>query len=216
MIAAARALPPLFLVCLAGAADALIVLHSHNLLAVYVTGNTTKVGVQLFGGTDLPRNISALLAVIATFFIALVCAAKAGSMAGRWRAPLLLMVTALFLLGASALAEPHYPVPVVMLIAAAMGTLNQVLADEPGVTFITGSLVRSARALADKDFTSAALGLMRPVCLLCGALAAAWLDARLDTWTLAVIGGTAMAGALAGAMYIQQATSAPCGQPSSS
>jgi hypothetical protein len=30
----------------------------------------------------------------------------------------------------------------VLLVAAAMGLINQVLADEPGVTFITGTLVR--------------------------------------------------------------------------
>ena len=187
--------PALPLVALAGATDALMILHSKMLLAVYVTGNSAKAGVMFAHGVaSLP---GALLTVVGVFFGATTAAAWLGGRLDRWRAPCLLAAVGALLAVASLLVRDAasgagYPLAAVLWIAAAMGTLNQVLADEPGVTFITGALVRGGRALARGDWAGAVAAAVRWHRLVAGAVAAATLEASQASWTLAAVAGAAL------------------------
>lgn len=173
------------LVAVAGATDALMLLHSKELLAVYMTGNTSKVGqFALEGRWD---SVGPLLAIVATFLLATTWAAWIGQRSGAWRATAVLALSSA-LLGCSApFAELHsdrYSLPTVLLIAAAIGALNQARREEPGVSFVTGVLVRSGRALAAGKLAEAGSSLLRWVALLLGAVLGSWLDGLFGTVTL--------------------------------
>lgn len=173
------------LVIAAGLTDATLYLHSKDLLAVYVTGDTSKLGQALQQG-DLQKALP-LLGVIVAFLFGTTAGAWLGRRAGSWRSPLLLALVALLLAIAWLATAPHYPPLMVLVIAVAMGLLNQVRGSEPGVTFITGTLVRLGRALARGSWRSAGgLGL-RWLAWLLAALAGAWLDSRLAAWAIAII-----------------------------
>ncbi|MBV7486557.1 DUF1275 family protein [Bordetella sp. BOR01] len=191
--AVAAGMPVFFLVALAGATDALMVLHSMHLFAVYVTGDTAKIGVALSQGRL--GAIVPLLAVVLVFFAATTLAAWAGRAAGRLRGTLLLAACAALTAAAAPLAATPYPLAAILLVAAAMGTLNQVRADEAGVTFITGTLVRTGRALAAGDWVGTVMGMLRWASFLAGVILAAWLDARLAPYTLGLVAMAAALGA---------------------
>jgi len=187
-------LPVFFLIALAGATDALMVLHSVHLFAVYVTGDTAKIGVALSQGR-LDAALAPLPAVILVFFAATTLAAGAGAAAGNRRGALLLAACAALLAAATAVAAEPYPLAAVLLIAAAMGTLNQVRASEPGVTFITGTLVKTGRALAAGDLAGTSIGLLRWASFLAGVILSAWLDTQFAPHTLGLVAGAAAIGA---------------------
>jgi len=184
------------LLALAGATDALMIEHSKDLLAVYMTGNTTKLGG--FVAQAMWGKAAEIASVIGTFVAAATVAAWLGDRAARWRSSLILTVTGLLLAGAAPLAAQApqpYSLATVLTIAAAMGTLNQVRVDEPGVTFATGSLVKLGRCLAAAQWASASDALLRWLCFLMGALMGAVMDGLLGTDTLLVLAALAVSGA---------------------
>ncbi|MCM2129534.1 DUF1275 family protein [Larsenimonas rhizosphaerae] len=185
----------------AGATDALIYRHSRDLLAVYMTGNTSHVGQHLAlgdGAGTLP-----LLGVIATFFFATTAGAWLGDRAGLWRATLIMLLTATLVTAAWALAETRgYSYRTVLCIAAGMGMLNQVSARESGVTFLTGMLVRTGRAVASGHFREVFTGLMRWMAMIAGAAIATVLDERYGEHSLLFIIGALIAGAMMTTGYV--------------
>lgn len=182
------------LLAIAGAIDALLFLHAGGLLAVYMTGNTSKLG-QAFSRLD-GSAAGALALVIACFVAATTAAAWLGTRAGRARASVLLGVVAALLALAQVLAEAKYPLRTIALIAAATGTLNQVLPAEAGVTFITGSLVGLGRAVASGR-GKRALGLaLRWVAFLAGAVLATAADERFHVPVLGGVAGVVAIAAL--------------------
>jgi uncharacterized membrane protein YoaK (UPF0700 family) len=191
--------PICMLVAIAGAVDALVMLHSKELLAVYMTGNSTKLGQSLVAGAW--GKAGPLLIVVACFFVATTCAAWIGSRLPSWRASLCLALTAIMLVSAMPFAGEQYSLQATCLVAAGMGAINQSRADESGVTFITGALVRTGRQLADGDWRAAAMGLLRWLSLIIGAAIGTLLDFFFDTGALAVIACIALACALAAALH---------------
>ena len=194
-----RALSPFFaVVALAGAVDALVLMHAHDLLAVYMTGNTSKLGDALASG--LWSHAKPLLCIIAVFFAATTLAAWIGSRVGPWRAPVVLIACAAGLASAACLAGADYSLATICLIAASMGTLNQVRSDQSGVTFITGTLVSVGRQVAHGRMGDAALGALRWVSFLVGACIGTVLDASAKSGSLAILAGVATAIALVTAL----------------
>lgn len=186
------------LLALAGATDALLILHSKELLAVYMTGNTTKLG-GFMDQFDWAKAGQIAL-VIGVFVLATVLAAWGGKRRHRARASLTLLVVGILLALAapSAIAqEQPFTLTTVLLITAAMGVLNQVRDDEPGVTFVTGSLVKLGRCLAAGKLGSAADALLRWLCFLIGAVLGALLDRRLGGSTFLLLGALCLCAALA-------------------
>ncbi|GHB18223.1 YoaK family protein [Salinicola rhizosphaerae] len=183
---------------IAGATDALIYRHSHQLLAVYMTGNSSHVGQALAlqeWSATLP-----LLGVIATFFGATTLAAWIGNRAGRpnpaWRATVVLVMTALLVgIALSIIDAEGYSLAAITWIAAGMGTLNQVSAKESGVTFLTGALVKTGRALAAGEWIACLDGLMRWVALVSGAAIATLLDERYSNQSLLFVIAALLLGA---------------------
>ena len=185
-----RSLTPFFIVvALAGAVDALVMMHAHDLLAVYMTGNTSKLADALTKG--LWSHASPLLCIVATFFVATTLAAWLGKRVAAWRATVILCLCAAGLAAASLLAGEEYSLLTICLIAAAMGVLNQVKSDQSGVTFITGTLVSVGRHVADWRLRDASLGAMRWLSFLLGACAGAVLDVSLKSAALAVLASVA-------------------------
>ncbi|WP_277964270.1 YoaK family protein [Pseudomonas sp. RIT-To-2] len=186
------------LLALAGATDALMIVHSKDLLAVYMTGNSTKLG-DFLALAEWAR-VAEIASVIAMFVFAATFATWLGDRGGRWRASLVLMLVGVLLMLAGPLAAQApqpYALATVLVVAAAMGALNQVRVDEPGVTFVTGSLVKLGRCLAGGRWLPATDALLRWLCFLAGALAGALIDSHLGTRTLLLLGALATAGAVA-------------------
>ncbi|WPO98188.1 YoaK family protein [Pseudomonas sp. HR96] len=189
-----RALP---LIALAGATDALVFQHSKQLLAVYMTGNTTRVGEFALQGRW--QSTAPLLAVLGVFLLATTGAAWLGQRVGDWRATLVMTLSAVLMACAAPLAalQPEsFSLATVALIAAAIGCLNQALAGEPGVSFITGVLVKTGRALAAARWAEAAGDLLRWLALLLGAVAGCVLTSIFGTATLLVIASLIIVNAL--------------------
>lgn len=176
------------LTAIAGATDAVIFQHSKELLAVYMTGNTTKVGEFAVQGQW--TSVAPLLAVIASFLLATTVAAWVGQRLGNWRASVVLILSAVLMACAAPLAalQPQpFSLATVALIAAGIGCLNQALAAEPGVSFITGVLVKTGRALAAGRWAEALSDALRWLALLLGALLGSVLTSVFGSATLLVI-----------------------------
>jgi uncharacterized membrane protein YoaK (UPF0700 family) len=177
--------PLCLLVAVAGMTDSLMFMHSSDLLAVYMSGNSSKLGRSLALG-QWPA-LAALAGVIATFFATTTFAAWLGKLVGHWRPSINLALTAILLCVAWPIAHEQYSPGAVMLIAAAMGAFNQVLADEPGVTFITGALVRLSRSIVERDAGAIVTGVLRWLAWLAGAVTGTLLDIRVEAPTLLLL-----------------------------
>jgi len=164
----------LLLVSVAALTDASLYLHSKELLAVYVTGDTSKLGQ--FASQGNFQKALPLAGIIATFLTGTIAAAWAGNRMGRWRAPVLLSAVGLLMVVSWPASAPEYPYHLVILVALAMGTLNQVCSREPGVTFVTGTLVKLGRAVATGDFSGALPLLLRWFVWLTAAFTGAIVD----------------------------------------
>ena len=197
------------LTALAGCVDVLALLHGAAILPVYVTGDTTKLAASLIEGAW--ARCWPPVAVILAFFSSSILTAWLGRIATPQPRPAraMLLVGGCLLLGALIglrAEEEHWDLAVLLAVAAAMGAVNQVLAGDPGVTFITGTLVRAARALSIGQVARAARDLLRWVAFLAGASAGALLYAATGRLALAVPAGIAL---LAGLLLARGPASAP-------
>lgn len=175
----------LLLVSVAALTDAALYLHSKELLAVYITGDTSKLGQ--FVSQDNFKKALPLAGIVMTFLIGTIAAAWGGKRMGRWRAPMLLLAVGLLVMAGWPASGPHYPYHLVILLALAMGTLNQVCKQEPGVTFVTGTLVKLGRAIAAGDFSGALPLLLRWFVWLIAAFIGAVLDRHFPNTILLII-----------------------------
>lgn len=166
----------LLLVSVAGLTDAALYLHSKELLAVYMTGNTSKLA-QFIQQGNLQKALP-LLTLILAFLASTTFSAWLGNRLGRWRAPVLLLLVTFLLAVAWPASDAEYPLGMVIAIALGMGVLNQISASEPGVTFITGTLVKLGRQLAGGDFRQALPLALRWLIWLAAAFVGALLDSR--------------------------------------
>ncbi len=189
-----------FLVVLAGATDSLMFSHSSELLAVYMSGNTSHLGVYL--AQQKWQLAAPLASVVATFFVSATAGAWMGQRLGPWRGPVVLTITTLFLFVAGSLARKEYSLATVLCIAIAMGLLNQVLAKELGVTFITGSLIRLSRAIVERNTPAILNGVTHGVAWVAGAMTGAFMDRGLQSPTLLYLASAGIAGAFVSAAWI--------------
>lgn len=199
------------LTALAGCVNSLAVLHGAAILPVYVTGDTTRLAAALVEGAW--NRAGPYLAVILVFFAASILTAWAGRIAKRPRPAVAMLLVGGFLsLGLLlGLRDPngHWTLAVLFAVTAAMGAVNQVLAGDPGVTFITGALVRAARALSIGRLLQAGKDLLRWVAFLSGAAAASLLQATSGRMALAIPAAIAL---FAGLVLALRPTVPPDGQ----
>lgn len=128
---------------LAGLVDACGFVVAGGYFTSFMSGNTTRMGVEL---VERPALALAPLALIACFLTGVIAGALIGRrVRGRHKRVLLGLVAALLGTGA-ALLVAGLPVPFLAASAMAMGLANNVFARDGevtvGVTYMTGALVR--------------------------------------------------------------------------
>ncbi len=137
------------LAALAGFVDAIGFILTGGLFVSFMSGNSTRMAVGLAAG-----NAIFLLAggLILGFFLGVVAGALAAPWKPHRRKTLILFGVTLLLLGAAILAATAHPVPAALMLAFAMGALNNVFLREGEVsipvTYMTGSLVRAGQKIA--------------------------------------------------------------------
>jgi len=134
---------------LAGFVDAVGFLSADGYFVSFMSGNTTRLGVNLARAPAV--------ALIPTLLIAgFVAGVAAGTMlaasAGPRRKPAVLGVVGLLLAGAAVARDAGMPVAVPGLLVLAMGALNATFQRggevAVGLTYMTGALVKLGQALA--------------------------------------------------------------------
>lgn len=139
------------LAALAGFIDAIGFLRSGGLFVSFMSGNSTRLGVDLVAAGPIAA-LAALL--IGSFVVGVVLGSLVGS---RWparRKGLVLLLVSL-IIACSALIETTGGGAVAMLmpLALAMGVVNNVFQRDGdvtiGVTYMTGALVRFGQRLSD-------------------------------------------------------------------
>lgn len=139
------------LAALAGLVDATGFVVAGGYFTSFMSGNTTRMGVEL---VHSPPLALAPLALIAAFLAGVTGGAVVGRrFAGRHKRVLLGLVALLLTAGAGLLAA-GLPVPFLGLAAMAMGLANNVFVRDGevtvGVTYMTGALVRFGQGIAGK------------------------------------------------------------------
>jgi uncharacterized membrane protein YoaK (UPF0700 family) len=134
---------------LAGLVDATGFVVAGGYFTSFMSGNTTRMGVEL---VNSPALALAPLALIGAFLTGVTGGAMVGRrFAGRHKRVLLGLVALLLSAGAGLLAA-GLPVPFLGLSAMAMGLANNVFVRDGevtvGVTYMTGALVRFGQGIA--------------------------------------------------------------------
>jgi uncharacterized membrane protein YoaK (UPF0700 family) len=134
---------------LAGLVDATGFVVAGGYFTSFMSGNTTRMGVELI---ERPALALAPLGLIGCFLAGVIAGAMIGRrVRGRHKRVLLGMVAATLGAGAGLLAA-GFPIPFLALSAIAMGLANNVFARggevTVGVTYMTGALVRFGQGVA--------------------------------------------------------------------
>lgn len=185
------------LAALAGFIDAIGFLRSGGLFVSFMSGNSTRLGVDLVAAGPIAA-LAALL--IASFVVGVIAGSLVGS---RWparRKGLVLLLVAL-VVACSALIETLGGGAVAMLVplALAMGVVNNVFQRDGdvtiGVTYMTGALVRFGQRLSDAlrggDRWAWCPFLLLWSGLVAGAVVGAFAYARIGAGALWVAAGVA-------------------------
>jgi uncharacterized membrane protein YoaK (UPF0700 family) len=156
---------------LAGLVDATGFVVAGGYFTSFMSGNTTRMGVEL---VERPALALAPLGLIGCFLGGVIIGALTGRrVSGRHKRVLLGIVAALLGLGASALVA-SWPMLFLALSAMAMGLANNVFSRAGevtvGVTYMTGALVKFGQGIAAR-FGGQPLPSTRGYGLLWGALA---------------------------------------------
>ena len=163
---------------IAGFVDAVGWLTSGGLFVSFMSGNTTKLGIGLAGRLD---NVGLAVGLILSFVSGVVMGSLVGRAAGRRQQSLVMwLVTAMMALAAVA-QQLGGLVPSVLILAATMGALNTVFAEDGevkfGLTYMTGALVRVGKRLASAIRGGDKMGWVSSFSLFMGMLAGASLGA---------------------------------------
>lgn len=134
---------------LAGLVDATGFVVAGGYFTSFMSGNTTRMGVEL---VERPALALAPLGLIACFLTGVIGGALIGRrFRGRHKRVMLGLIAAL-LAGGAALLVTGLPIPFLATSAMAMGLANNVFARDGevtvGVTYMTGALVRFGQGVA--------------------------------------------------------------------
>jgi uncharacterized membrane protein YoaK (UPF0700 family) len=142
----------MFAMCLsalAGFVDAVGFVLTGGLFVSFMSGNSTRLAVAFAGGSNLAFVAGALVALF-------VAGVVAGAMIAPWRPTrrktVVIGCSTAGLMGAAGFVSAGFPTAAAMVLAVAMGTLNNVFLREGevsiGVTYMTGTLVRAGQRIA--------------------------------------------------------------------
>ncbi|MDB5558018.1 MAG: hypothetical protein JWQ36_952 [Enterovirga sp.] len=140
----------LILAGLAGFVDAVGFLQLGGIFASFMSGNSTRFGIELSSGHWLEAGRSA--AVIGAFVLGAALGSWAGKGGEPSRRPLVLALVAA-LLGAAGLIGAERPLISGIALVLAMGAENAVFQRRDGtgigLTYMTGALVRAGQEVAE-------------------------------------------------------------------
>lgn len=160
---------------LAGYIDALGFITLGGFFVSFMTGNTTRLGIEIAGG----HGGGILLAggILALFVGGVVLGTLVGHVAGRRRPPAVLAFVTLCLLVSAGLDTSGFTTAAVCLLAVAMGSENAVFQRDGevtiGLTYMTGTLVKMGQRIAGAMLGGPPLAFMRHFLLWLGLLAGA-------------------------------------------
>ncbi len=134
---------------LAGLVDATGFVVAGGYFTSFMSGNTTRMGVEL---VERPALALAPLGLIACFLTGVIAGALTGRRFRGQHKRVLLGLVAVLLGGGAGLLVAGLPVPFLGLSAMAMGLANNVFSRDGevtvGVTYMTGALVRFGQGVA--------------------------------------------------------------------
>lgn len=181
---------------LAGFVDAAGFLSAHGYFVSFMSGNTTRLGVNL--ALDWRHALIPAL-LIAGFVVGVAGGSIAGLSAGKRRKPAVLALVATLLALAALARELGQADLALGGMVLAMGALNNTLQRNGevavGVTYMTGTLVRLGQGIAAR-LTGASRGnwlvyLVLWTGLAGGAVLGAWVEVRSGALTLWLAAGFA-------------------------
>ena len=164
---------------LAGYIDALGFIALGGFFVSFMTGNTTRLGIELAGGHG--GGIMLAGGILALFVGGVVLGTLVGHAAGRHRPPAVLGLVTLCLLVSAGLDTGGFTMAAVCLLAVAMGSENAVFQRDGevtiGLTYMTGTLVKMGQRIAGALLGGPPLAFLRHFLLWLGLLAGAVLGA---------------------------------------
>lgn len=164
---------------LAGYVDALGFITLGGFFVSFMTGNTTRLGIELAGGQA--GGIAMAAGILALFVSGVVVGSLIGHHAGHRRATAVLGFVTLCLLLAACLDSLGLTMAGVGLLAVAMGSENAVFQRDGevtiGLTYMTGTLVKMGQRIAAAFHGGPKLAFMRHFLLWLGLMLGACLGA---------------------------------------
>ncbi|TCR61688.1 YoaK family protein [Bosea sp. BK604] len=165
--------------CLAGYVDALGFISLGGFFVSFMTGNTTRLGIELAG-----RHAGGIFlagGILALFVCGVVLGSLVGHAGGKRRAPAVLASVTLCLLLSALLDTRGYSTLGVGLLAVAMGMENAVFQRDGevtiGLTYMTGTLVKMGQRIAGAMLGGSRTAWLRHFVLWLGLLCGAVLGA---------------------------------------
>ncbi|AZO76502.1 MULTISPECIES: YoaK family protein [unclassified Bosea (in: a-proteobacteria)] len=164
---------------LAGFVDALGFLSLGGFFVSFMTGNTTRLGIELAEG----RMGGILLAgmIVALFVFGVVCGSLAGHVGRRRRQAAVLAFVTLALALSAGLDTIGFSIAAAGILALAMGAENAVFQRDGevtiGLTYMTGTLVKMGQRLAGALLGGPKLAFLRHLTLWLSLLVGAILGA---------------------------------------
>lgn len=186
----AATLAAVLLAAFAGIVDALAFSGLGGFFASFMSGNSTRFGVGLAHGWDYAAATAAalILAFVAGAMLGIIAGAAATQRLGPGRRGEAVMGLVTLLLAIGAALSSFAPLTLaILLLAAAMGAQNGVVAPEGevrvGLTYMTGTLVRIGQRLARRLLGDrSAPGLRRDLLLWLGFVAGVTIGAVGWNW----------------------------------
>jgi uncharacterized membrane protein YoaK (UPF0700 family) len=163
---------------LAGSVDALGFVSADRYFVSFMSGNTTRLAVDL---VTAPQRALVPALLIAGFVVGVAGGRVAAVRAGRWRKPMILAIVALLLMLAAVLGEG----PALGAMVLAMGAVNNTFQRNGeaavGLTYMTGALVRLGQGIGAALAGERQTGWGPYMLLWCGLFAGAVCGALLFT-----------------------------------
>ncbi len=179
---------------LAGYVDAVGFLSADRYFVSFMSGNTTRLAVDM---TQRPQQAIIPLALIGGFVTGVTIGAIISDHAGQWRKTWILAFAAILLGGACITRWFGHTAVMMAFMVLAMGALNNAFRRDGnvavGVTYMTGSLVSMGQAIAARMQGRVLPGWANPIALWLALVTGAIIGARVFTaWPFwALIAATA-------------------------
>lgn len=168
---------------LAGFVDAIAFIALGGFFVSFMSGNTTRLAVDLASGTTAAAAAAGL---ITTFVAGVMAGSLVGRMFASWRRPAVLALVAALLALAAALSQAGAIEAAAVAMALAMGAENAVFETDGevriGLTYMTGTLVKLGQRLTTAMFGGDRLGWLPYLLLWLGLAAGGFAGALTFTW----------------------------------